>query len=374
MRIGFLSFIFAISIFFLSKVSASVLSDFKNELNPEGRLRFQWKESIEKDRDVSSPTVLARGGIFPYFEKKFQLGVEVSTYQNSSSGPDSTIQFSNAMTSKSIGLSQIFLGFTSALPRFSKVNYSIKVGKFASPFFISPMLWDPLTRPEGLYQSFSWKNSSEDFSIGVFAAQLSADQIAQSSGNLRRSWILAQGIFSEFLWSSDSQLKFSTHLFHYQDPSERLATYSGSKGNTYLGTLTNDPTFRYEYSPIEIIGELRGKPLGFAARFLAAGAVNLRTPDKQRGFFLQGSLGETWKKESTVFDLSYIYAEPDLSVAAFSDSSYGHLNRKGPRAKASYFLLDNMCLSGVFLYAEILRASAQQASRKEFLAELEAKF
>jgi hypothetical protein len=365
--------IFLLLSIYCSAVTGSVLSELKTELNPEAQFRIRWLERKESGRDLSGPYLLARGGIFPRLSDYLQTGFELATYQTGGSTTDPhSLPLSNEMETKSIGLSQAFLTGSISHPHSLPILYSFKIGKFLSPLFSSPMLWDANIHPEGLFQAVTW-SSTNAFSVSVYATQLSADQINHSS-SLRRSWLFEQGVFGFFRWSPESSIKFAVNFYHFHDLSERVADASGTKGNTFIGSLQNNPTFRYEYSPMEAILSLQGQPLGITAEFTAAGAVNFRTPDNERGFFLQASVGDKWKKGKARCDLSYLYAEPDLSVAAFSSSDEGNLNRKGPRIHFSYFPRENLRVGAAFLYSDVLRSSAQQSLRKEAIADMEILF
>lgn len=352
---------------------ASALPPWVQDLKPETQMKIAWKERREKNRDFSGPLLTMRGGIFPKVTENFRFGLELSTATDPFSGDSSDeLALAEGMTHKRIGISQAFASGNAA---FGNFEWSLQIGKFENPLLYSPLLWDSSIRPEGLVQSLEWKISPK-ISAGIFAAQYSADQVTASlidGTPLRRSWLFQQGVVALWHPSEETEIRGVFNQYYFFDPSERLARHSALLGNTLENPTDPLSNFREKYAPSEWIVEMSGRPLGIGTSLKGALAINFATSDKQRGFFVEGKIGNAWKKGSFIAGLSYYYLEPDLTVALFSSPSYGSANRKGPRAELNYFIFDFLRAGSSFLYGEVLTVTTSQADRKEFRFEMELK-
>lgn len=272
-----------------------------------------------------------------------------------------------------MALTQIFAAFKN--PDFWGLH--LIFGKFSSPVLQSPLLWDHDFHPEGAFESFTFKSVFPSLDLAIYAGQFSVDQpIASISDGTprRRSWLFEQGVMSVFRFQYDAEIKTAVNQYTYFDLSERLANFSGQQGNTFMGTIDSNARFRYEYAPVELVSEWSAKPLGIRSALYGAFAINFRTPDQQRSFFIRGSIGNDWSPDHFVLSLVYFYHEPDTTVAYFSDDEFGYSNRKGALAKLTYAPLKFLKLGASFLFAEALASSPFQNERKELKTELEMVF
>jgi len=351
--------------------------DWKSDLHPEGKFRLLWHQAYETTRDVSQMELSAKGGVFPDLQPWLKTGVELSTAgTNLDSRPD-RVTLAGGMSDKTIALGQAYLDFVWKTDLLESHAFA---GKFESPLFYSPLLWDHEIRPEGLLESVSFNVSSEpEVHSAFYAGQFSVDQVSESITNgtpMRRSWLFEQGILGSYRSAAIAAVEVSLafNFYYFADLSERVANLSGQRGNSIIGTIGNNPKFRYHFAPIENVLQISAVPLGIRTGLLGAFAINFRTPDKQRSFFVQADIGNVWRKRNFVGSLSYYYNEPNTSVALFSDADYGYANRKGPRAEVSYFVIDRLRLGMSFALLETLADSVYQANRKEFYLEAEARF
>lgn len=343
-----------------------------SDLQPSARLQMTWIERSERNFDRSGFELIAQGGIFPKFSNELGGGFQLSTGDTSSTASPNAVDLASGFSNKPIGIHQAYL--ESHLG--STLRWSGLLGKFKAPNLFSPLTWDEEIAPEGLFQSLEFLPTLED-RISLYAAQYSVDQVATSitTGTpLRRSWLFQQGLYGRVLWTSETELKLALNHYHFFDPSERLANKAGALGNTYLGAIDNNPRFRYAYSPLELMFSASAHPLGILTGISAAFVINFRTPDKQRSFFAEAHLGNSWKPQNFYFSVAYYYQEPDVTLSLFTNHLYGYTNRKAARGEISYFFLKNLRAETSVLYGEILQASSSQTRRKELRASMELLF
>lgn len=343
-------------------------------LKPSARMRLRWRENIENSNEVSGPEILLQAGIFPTVNAWFSFGVQLSTGETTLGESPDSIQLKDGMSLKSIGLSQAYVKLTHG----TSTQMTVQMGKFASTILSNPFLFDPLLSAEGFYEEIGIFQNSTRFKIKAFASQRSIDQVGYNSTSasqpMRRSWIFVQGAELFYSWTTDVQFRFSGQIHFDHDMSEAIVDLSAKRGNSILGTVGNSPRFQNRYAPIEVFADLSGRPIGIYSAVRGGLAINPRAHDKDRGFFIQGSLGSPWMKDELHTSIAYYYAEPDLGVAAISSSDYGYLNRKGFRVTSTYYLEEFLGVGGSFLFVETLAGSSFQDTRKEFKIDLEARF
>ncbi|MDB5038906.1 MAG: hypothetical protein JWQ35_2434 [Bacteriovoracaceae bacterium] len=348
------------------------LPEWFSELNPSARFRLRWTERSERNAKVSGFSLLAQAGVFPDIREQLKAGLQISTNSNSPAAPPNSAPLSNGMENKELSFHQAYVEFHLG----NRFKWSALVGKFIAPTFSSPLIWDEEIAPEGLFQSLEFSSGSH-FRLATYAAQYAVDQAlaSVSAGTpLRRSWLFQEGIFGFIDWSSEGDLKFAVNHYYFYDLSENIANRSSSLGNTTLSLSNNNSSFRYAYAPLEAVLAATASPLGIQTGIKGAFCVNFRTPDQQRGFYLETHLGNAWKAKNFLFTLSYYYNEPDVTVSFFTDNAYGYTNRKGPRAEISYFVSRMLRLGVSALYAETLASSNYQSNRKEIRSDLEFEF
>jgi hypothetical protein len=345
------------------------LPDVIRELNPSARFQMGWQERQERNFDQSGLELIGQAGVFPKFTDELSSGFQLSTNSGFTGPSPNAVELAGGMGNKDIAIHQVFL--ESHLG--SQWKWSALFGKFNAPNLYSPLLWDDEIAPEGLFQSLEFL-AGVDLHLALYAAQYSADQVSASLSNgtpLRRTWLFQQGIFSRFEYSSATDLRFGINSYHYYDASERLANLSGPRGNSFSGTIDSNAKFQNQYSPIELVVSATAKPLGIQTGVTGALAINFRTDDQQRGFFLEGYLGNKWKSKNFLFRLSCYYNEPDMTLALFTSHLFGYSNRKAVRGDISYFFLKHLRVGASFLYSETLQPNVFQALRKEVRSEVE---
>lgn len=329
-------------------------------LKPELNARLRWREVLEDGLNKSGPEIFLRTGIFPQFGillTGFELSTQASTTDYESLG--------NQFETKEFGLSQAYVGI-----QWGKRNFNLSglAGKFACPTLFSPLIYNSDIRPEGFFESVSYNPAESSWAAAIVGAQYSLDQTAENKligQNQKRSWIFQQGLMARYRWNDEFTFESALHSYFFFNLSEKTRDLGIARGNSAT---------RATYRPLEAIVKLEAKPLGLFAALDGAFIWNPSTDDDQRGFWIQGTLGKKWKEDNFSFDASYIYSEPDSSLAALSDSSLGYQNRKGTRVRLHYFPFDFFRLGASYAYLATIAPSTLQKARQDLRGEFEVKF
>jgi hypothetical protein len=347
-------------------INNSELPEWRRQLNPEARLNLSWTERWEENHHVSSPALSGRLGVFPSVYEFLILGLEVSTYSDGLEHSPLAISLSDGSSTKPIGISQAQLKVALG----SEWTWTAVLGKFDSVVSESSLLWGPEIFPEGLLQTFGVEGSQR-WKFFVHSGQFSLNQTPESlfaGTKLRRTWIFQNAAFVNYLPSEGTTFRGGLNHYHFYGLSDALGERALLTGNTVDASSNR---FLENYSPLEVVVSAQANPLGIQARILGAFGVNLRTSNRQRGFLIEGSLGNHRRAGHFVLHASYYYAEPDLTLSFLADYRHGYLNRKGPRAEISYYILSELKIASSFAYLEALRNSPYQDTRKELQSYVE---
>lgn len=362
--------VFFVAVFGVTSLRATPhWPEWARPLSPSARFQLSWNERFEEGRDRSTPELLLQLGAAPKFSEYFQLGIEVSTGGNDLGGSFDSVDLNGGLTSKPLSLRQIYL-----LSEFSQpLHIRLLAGKFLNPMTSSPLIWDADLAPEGFSETIDKNWSHSNLRVAFAANQWSLDQVQYSATGgtpQRRSWLFSEGLKTDISWADENHAALSLNHYFFYDMSENLATASSNFGNSLQG-LTQ---FRHRYAPVEFIGELSGRPLGITTGVSAAIALNPRSSDHQRGFWAEGHIGSPWAYRHLFASLSYIYNEPDLSVAVFNERDYGGANRKAILGRLSYFIWSEWRVGSSLLWSNTLASSSKQNRRVEMKLETEFKF
>ena len=314
-----------------------------------------------------------RAGIFPELNDNVEFGAELSLANSGLGEQPDAVQLGAGMDNKSISLSQAYL----ALLSHSKRNHFIfSLGKFYIPFNTSPVTWDTDIRPEGFYESYIYLSPSEKFRLQFQTAQFSADQVDPSLVNstpLRRFWLFVQGMDLQYKELSMIHFRWSEVFYFFYQNSERLQKASVGLGNS-PESETQLSQLKENFAPLESLFEIESQQFGLLTKIRSSFAINLRSSDHQRAFFVQISTGRSWVRHFFLAKVGFCYNEPDVQLALFEDNEWGNANRKSTRFELDYFLTDHLKLGSSFVLAQVIRSSPYQNDRKEFYGELEYHF
>jgi len=348
-------------LFALALVAFPITTEF---VRPEFNARLRWKEVFESGLNQSGPEIFVRAGIFPRFEK-ILTGLELSTR---ALNQDQSV-LNNYFESKEIGLSQAYLGFQiDSAFSIEGLSVMLLAGKFSSPSMSSPIIYNSDIRPEGFFENLRFEFSSGRLLIAATAAQYSLDQTAENhflSERQRRSWIFQQGIMARRQINLETSVESSIFAYLFFRPSDRVRA---------IGVLRGNSSTQRNYRPIEANLRFEAKPLSLFASLAASFVWNPSTEDDQRGFWVQSSIGKKWRRDNFSFDVSYVYSEPDVTMAALSEETLGFLNRKGPQIGLHYFPFDYLRTGVSYAHLATLSSSVNQRDRQDLRGELELKF
>jgi hypothetical protein len=176
-----------------------------------------------------------------------------------------------------------------------------------------------------------------------------------------------QGASLETVFSDISlRIRFGGTHSHVLSIPDSLKSKSAATGNSFSGSL-DTPSLRAKFSTSEALLEMTALPLGLTTKLQAAFAINWRSNDLHRGFFVEGTVGNSWIKENLLGSLSYYYAEPDLTLASISDPRFSFTNREVFRGSISYFPLDDFKAELTVRYARTIATSTLQNTKKEII-------
>jgi hypothetical protein len=141
---------------------------------------------------------------------------------------------------------------------------------------------------------------------------------------------------------------------------------SATRGNSYSGIIqprelsTSAINLDSDFLPHEVQIQLSGRPRGIASSLTASSVVNWKSDQYDRAFHIEARLGEAWKKSHYAADLSGFYLEPNSWPAAWSDHERGFLNRRGLRARLTYYPLAWLRTEVAYVFADTVVSSLLQ--------------
>lgn len=352
----------------LTLQQASSVPTFAEKFNAEGRVKLEWLEAREQDRDASAPRVAADFGIFPRWSDQFLFGAQLSTNQGDFGSARSEVNLGNGTRAATIGLRQIYV-------EYKPVDYlRIRFGKFESMTSASNLLFEPDITWDGFQQTLSkdFGASSIRLSTAQWVIDSQAGQVFPTSRQAR-TWLFDHALTSRTRLGLGNELAAGLRVAAFTEPSERIQNLAALQGNSYTGPLGNTEVSD-SFLPIEARLSAEGLPLNIRTRLETTAVYNPRSRKHARSFMFRGLLGNPEDRRNWVTSMAYFYSEPDTSLALLADDNLGFANRKGVLLAADYYIFDEMRFGGRYLFAETIATSTVQSSRHEFRLEWELRF
>ncbi len=349
--------------------SPAATPEWIQDLNPKAEGRFSWRQRDEAGFEEKTLRTLLRFGVFPKADHLIS-GFEIGT----KSDTDYEVELKSTSGAKALGVHQVFAGLQWQPARWTLTTM---VGKFSAPTLASPLLLQKDFRPEGVFESVGLELWNSKLFLGFFGGQYLLDHQSESRilGQSEKSfWLFQQGLQASYRWSSELSLLGAINYYFFMEPTTLASDLAAQRGNAFAGTIGTDASVSHRWAPIEFLFQSKAQPLGLEATAEGAVAVNLRTPDKQRGFWFKTGLGRPWAKSSVQAEVGYFYLEPDLTLASLTESFLGYANRKGSFATLHYFPLDEVSVGGSYVYAGTIARSNVQSNRHELILDMEIKF
>lgn len=333
--------------------------------NDRNRFRFRLRFGFEKElsdewkvgfRLVSGPHTNAGGGA------------------ESIGGINSTNQtLDNNFDFKTISIDRAYATY---LPKWAQVGIikqlEITGGKFKNPFEegSSLMIWDSDVTPEGVYEAVTakvLKTDNLDMDYKLTAGQMVLEEGSGSERDDAFLMAFQTGFITKL--STDKLEKPIEHkiMFSYYDWGAFAAAgnFQGSNGNP---TCSGGTTLcAKQFNVIEIYNEIafEPKPLPKTALYFDwAANVNDRSPagvapeDANDAWGVGIKIGKAKKKGTWEASYAFQNIESNSTPGIFSDSDFGHADRRGSIVRFGYAITDNLVFNTSAFYTNAITSDA----------------
>jgi hypothetical protein len=276
--------------------------------------------------DRNRERVRLRFNVTAKLSDEFNAGFSLAT--GTLDDPVSTNQtFTGFLNRKNFGVDKAFIGYKPKFAKFLKLD----AGKFAYPWYRTPMTFDSDVNPEGFAQtlSFDIKSSSsplKNFTIVGF--QLPINEVSGGPD----SFILGGQIQTQFQLSSKARLAFYGAGINFLRTDPLGVAAAGRASGVLVGSLNNSNTLRKDST---------GKVLGYAYNFAYLDAImkldldtgrrfpttilfdfvnNVRGPRERSGYWTELTVGRQKEAKDWQFNYTFARIEKDAVISAFNES------------------------------------------------------
>ncbi len=357
--------------------------EWVNKLKFSGdmRLRHEYFDRTAAT-DRSRERIRLRLGMEAGVSDELKAGVRLATGTNLD--PVSTNQsFQDTFDKKDFFVDQAFLEYT---PKGYGLNdWGVKVlgGKFDSPFYYTPLVWDGDLTPEGIAFQVTPKGwgAFEPFATGgifpIDEISGSSDDPTLYGAQVGTGWSPFPDHSNEFL----RKLKLKgavgyydyTHLKAGIDADGVTAT---AFGNTLTSSVTTSTiTYNGDYNELDLAGEigsvipgtlplLSGQP--FKIQGDAVQNVALGRGRKSQGWQFGGKIGKADKPLAWEAGYFYQWLEADAVIGRFTDSDFGDVggtNRFGNVASFTIGTLKDSTLGAKYFAVDSIKGAKADTGR-----------
>jgi hypothetical protein len=255
---------------------------------------------------------------------EFSGGFSLAT--GTTDDPVSTNQtFTGFLNRKSIGVDRAWITYKPNYAKFLKLD----AGKFAYPWYRTPMTFDSDVNPEGFAQTLSFDLKSPGLkNFMVVGFELPINEVSGGPD----SFILGGQIQTQFQLSSKARLGLYGAGINFLRTDPLGVAASGRVVGTLVGSLNNFNTMRKDSS---------GKVLGYAYKFAYLDAImkldldtsprfptsivfdfvnNTRGPRERSGYWAEINVGKQKAAKDVLFNYTYIRIQEDAVIGAFNES------------------------------------------------------
>jgi hypothetical protein len=288
--------------------------DFRGRFEP-----FFQEGSPDRNRE----RMRLRFNVTGKFSDEFSGGFSLAT--GTLDDPVSTNQtFTGFLNRKSIGLDKAWITYKPTYAKFLKLD----IGKFAFPWYRTPMTFDSDVNPEGFAQTLSFDLKSPVFRNLTFVGfQL---PITEASTGID-SFILGGQIQTQYQFGSKAHLALYGAGINFlrTDPLGQAAAARTS--GTLVGSLNNFNTLRrsgstvlgygYKFAYLDAIMKLDlATSNRFPTTILFNFVNNTRGPKERSGYWTEVTVGRNKEEKDVQFNYTFTRIEKDAVISAFNES------------------------------------------------------
>lgn len=265
---------------------------------------------------------------------------------------------------KGLWLDQAFLAWT---PDIEGHFFTFAGGKFANPYFSTPMIWDTDVNPEGFYEKLNYK-------IGAVEPFLVCGQMIVKENALKAdAYTLAyQGGVN--LKAEKASL---TLALAYYDWERYSSNFKYSNGNTTSNTGGSTFLNAVNFHILDFLAQGKIDAWRYPLELFVDYARNLDAEGPYAGqdtaWSIGGKIGRN--KAQKDWSIAYRYAriDPNGVVGAFADSDFGYANRKGSEVMFKFNIYDPLVLGVSYWHTQPVVELARDSWNRLFI-DLEYKF
>lgn len=319
------------------------------------------------------------------FEKAFNEEMKVGFRLASGEAGSITTRnqsFDSQFSLKNIGLDWAYATYT---PNWAKIgpvkSFEVTAGKFKNPFEegSSQIVWDLDLAPEGAYEKIQlnvFENEHADIDFSALFGQFVVEE-GGGPGNSEDAELFAYqaGFKSAFEGILPSAIRVK-NLVSFYDYSEITSPGNFSAAN---GNFTNAGGLSAESFDIlgiynEVSTDLGPVPTTMFFEWVkntneSAGPSLGGGQDK--GWSLALQIGKVKKKHDWQVAYKYIWIEANAVPGVFSESDYGHTDRRGSIFKFYYGLTDHMLAGGGIYFLNNITGGGLTPDEEQRLLQLE---
>jgi hypothetical protein len=311
----------------------------------DARVRFEpffQEGAVNRNRE----RIRLRFNVAGKISDEFSGGFSLAT--GTLDDPVSTNQtFTGFLNRKSIGVDKAFVSYKPKYAKFLKLD----AGKFAYPWFRTPMTFDSDVNPEGFAQTLSFDLKSPGLKNITFVGfQLPINEVSGGPD----SFILGGQVQMQFKLSPKIKLGLYGAGINFLRMDPLGVAAAGRVAGTLVGSLNNSNTLRYNSSKAVV---------GYAYKFAYLDTImkldvdtaspcfpiallfnfvnNVRGPQDRNGFWTEVAVGRQKEYKDLQFSYTYTSIDKDAVIAAFNESDLRSSTNVSNHKLLTAFMLHN---------------------------------
>ena len=289
----------------------------------DARIRFEpFFQEGAKDRNRER--VRLRFNVTGKLSDEFSGGFSLAT--GTLDDPVSTNQsFTGFLNRKSIGVDKAYITYKPNYAKFLKLD----AGKFAFPWYRTPMTFDSDVNPEGFAQTLSFDTTNSVLkNVTVVGFQLPINEVSAGPD----SFIIGGQIQTQFRLSSKARLALYGAGVNFLRTDPLGIAAAARTAGVLVGSLNNTNALRKNSA---------GAVVGYAYKFAYLDAImkleldthprfpttivfdfvnNVRGPSERSGYWAELTFGKQKEAKDVQFGYTYARIEKDAVISAFNES------------------------------------------------------